>query len=74
MRWCSTGTGGRIAGWTTGAETNVPSWDGTRPIYDWAVAVLVSEAGGALAMQDENGQGHTRYRNPYWLLTCHGIF
>jgi len=29
-----------------GADTNMPLWDGTRPNYDWAVAVLTSEAGG----------------------------
>ena len=29
-----------------GADTNMPLWDGTRPDYDWAVAALVSEAGG----------------------------
>jgi hypothetical protein len=29
-----------------GADTNTPLWDGTRPDYDWAVAVLTSEAGG----------------------------
>ena len=28
-----------------GAETNVPLWDGTRPDYDWAVGMLVGEAG-----------------------------
>jgi hypothetical protein len=29
-----------------GADTDMPLWDGTRPDYDWAVAALVSEAGG----------------------------
>jgi len=28
-----------------GADTNTPLWDGTRLDYDWAVAVLTSEAG-----------------------------
>ena len=32
-------------GMDIGADTNTPLWDGTRLDYDWAVAVLASEAG-----------------------------
>jgi hypothetical protein len=38
----------------SGADTNLPLWDETRPDFDWAVPALVSEAGG------ERGLGGAR--------------